>query len=233
MIKAVFFDWSYTLAYGDPGREELYDRVLKELGYEIDSKALMRGIFAADSFVFKENLVSVLMGGSNEEKFRIAACYPRFVFKEAGLEAGDETIISILKTVMRDYREPRYRLYDDTLPTLKALKERGLKIGLVTNASNDQLGALRETGLENYVDLVANAEEAGADKPQPPIFQLALKKAGTDASESIHVGDQYELDILGAKGVGITPVLVDRYDLYPDAEFHPRIRVLEELYNYL
>ncbi|MFA5316300.1 MAG: HAD-IA family hydrolase, partial [Dehalococcoidales bacterium] len=143
------------------------------------------------------------------------------------------TVLNIMKMVMRDYQQPGYRLYDDVLPTLKVLKERGFKLGLVTNASNDQLATLRDTGLETCLDLVANAEEAGADKPQPPIFRLALKKAEVSASEVVHIGDQYELDILGAQGVGITPILIDRYDLYPETKFRPRILTLKELPDYL
>ncbi|MFH0941891.1 MAG: HAD family hydrolase [Chloroflexota bacterium] len=233
MIKAVFFDWSYTLAYGEPGREEIYDRVLKELGFEIAPKVLMRGIFAADSLILKGDFLSRLTGGSDAEKAQIGAYYPRLIFKEANLEASDETVLKVLRAVMRYYWPPCYRLYDDALPTLKVLKVRGLKLGLVTNASKEQLATLRDTGLETCLDLVANAEEAGADKPKPPVFRLALKKAGVSASEAVHVGDQYELDILGARGVGIAPVLIDRYDLYPESEFRPRIRSLTELPDYL
>ncbi|MFA5317807.1 MAG: HAD family hydrolase, partial [Dehalococcoidales bacterium] len=147
MIKAVFFDWSYTLAYSNPDREGMYDRVLRELGFEIAPKDLMRGIFAADSLILKGNLLSRIAKGSNEEKFRIGSNYPRLIFEEAGLEASDETVLNIMKMVMRDYQQPGYRLYDDVLPTLKVLKERGFKLGLVTNASNDQLATLRDTGL--------------------------------------------------------------------------------------
>jgi HAD superfamily hydrolase (TIGR01549 family) len=192
---------------------------------------MMRGMFAADSFVFTGDLVSRLLNGTDGEKAQIAAYYPRMIFKEAKIEVGEETIFKILKAMMRYYRQGAYRLYDDVLPALKGLKERGLKLGLVTNASKDQIASV--AGLGAYIDLIANAEEAGADKPKPPIFELALKKAGIAASESAHVGDQYELDVVGAEGVGIKPILIDRYDLYPETKFRPRILSLKELPKYL
>ncbi|MEK0338355.1 MAG: HAD-IA family hydrolase, partial [Nitrosopumilus sp.] len=75
--------------------------------------------------------------------------------------------------------------------------------------------------------------EVGTDKPEPPIFLAALQRAGVNASEAVHVGDQYKLDVIGARGVGITPVLIDRYDLYPEVSDCPRIHRLTELAEYL
>jgi FMN phosphatase YigB (HAD superfamily) len=233
VIKAVFFDLSYTLAYGEPSREEAYDRAFKGLGFSIPPKALMRGIAAADSFVFKEDLVSILVNGSAADKLKAGACYPRLILKEANLEASDETILKLMKLVVRDYRKSDFRLYDDVLPALKLLKERGLKLGLVTNATKEQMASLDDSGLGDYIDLVANAEEAGADKPKPPIFELALKKAGAVAAEAAMVGDQFELDVLGAKGVGIKAIWIDRYGLYPESDFRPRIQSLGEVAEYL
>jgi len=91
----------------------------------------------------------------------------------------------------------------------------------------------RKLGLEPYLDFVVTSEEAGADKPNPPIFQAALRQARVDASEAIHVGDQYKIDVVGARGVGINPILIDRYDLYPELSDCPRIRNLTELAKYL
>jgi FMN phosphatase YigB (HAD superfamily) len=53
------------------------------------------------------------------------------------------------------------------------------------------------------------------------------------ASEAVHVGDQYELDVAGAIGVGIPSVLIDRYDVYPEISDCNRINRLDELYQYL
>jgi len=73
----------------------------------------------------------------------------------------------------------------------------------------------------------------GADKPEPAIFLAALERAGVNAAEAVHVGDQYKLDVVGARGVGINPILIDRYDLYPEVSDCPRIRSLTELAQYL
>ncbi|GAI20722.1 unnamed protein product, partial [marine sediment metagenome] len=88
-------------------------------------------------------------------------------------------------------------------------------------------------GLEPYLDFVVTSKEAGADKPSPPIFLAALGKAGVNASEAVHVGDQYKFDVIGARGIGISPILIDRYDIYPEVSDCPRIHSLTELAQHL
>ena len=106
-------------------------------------------------------------------------------------------------------------------------------LGLLTNATRETVSVHRSMGLEPYLDFVATSAEVGVDKPEPQVFLTALKYAGVESSEAIHVGDQYELDVIGARGVGITPVLLDRYDVYPEIRDCRRIKQLSELYQYL
>ena len=62
---------------------------------------------------------------------------------------------------------------------------------------------------------------------------IALEKARVKPEEAVHVGDQYKLDVMGARGVGITPILIDRYDVYPKVSDCPRIQSLSQLAEYL
>jgi len=75
----------------------------------------------------------------------------------------------------------------------------------------------RELGIAEYLDFTVTSAEAGADKPQPPIFLKALELAQVTAAEAVHVGDQYQNDVLGARGVGIAPILLDRADYYAES----------------
>ena len=124
-------------------------------------------------------------------------------------------------------------LYDDTLPALNRLKQQGLILGLLTNMQKGMRLNYGELGLEPYLDFVVTSEEAGANKPEPPIFLLALEKAKVSAHEAVYVGDQYGTDVFGAKRTGITPVLLDRYDLAPNVSDCPRIHSLLEIVDYV
>jgi putative hydrolase of the HAD superfamily len=80
---------------------------------------------------------------------------------------------------------------------------------------------------------MVTSREVGANKPEPAIFLAALERAGVSAPEAVYVGDQYQTDVLGARGVGIKPILIDRFDLESEASDCPRIHSLMELPAYL
>ena len=67
------------------------------------------------------------------------------------------------------------------------------------------------------------------EKPHPPIFLEALRRAEVGPQEALYVGDQYETDVKGARSVGIQPVLIDRDGLNTDVHDCPRIEGLSEL----
>jgi putative hydrolase of the HAD superfamily len=124
-------------------------------------------------------------------------------------------------------------LFDDVSATLKGLKEKKLKLGLLTNLQTEVDSMCRNLGIADFLDFTVTSAEVGADKPQPPIFLKALELARVQPGEAIHVGDQYQNDVLGARGVGISPILLDRADYYADITDCPRIRTLTEVNKYL
>jgi putative hydrolase of the HAD superfamily len=77
-------------------------------------------------------------------------------------------------------------------------------------------------------DLVFDSHQEGVEKPDPRYFQIALDRSGAEAAGTIHVGDLYHVDVVGARAAGITPVLFDVADLYPDADCR-RVRSLTQL----
>lgn len=233
MVKAVFFDWFDTLVRYDPPRQQLYQKVLGESGFEVSPKELMIGLMAADKYFLEENARSPITQRSPKEQAEVYMRYQGVVLAQAGVNIDREILPKLLKKIQPLLQGLSFVLFDDVLPTLKSLKERGLILGLLTNASKNILAVQSKLGLDSYLNFVVTSEEAGADKPLPPIFLAALECAGVNAAEAIHVGDHYHVDVLGAKGVGIKPILLDRYDLYPEVSDCPRIHSLTELVNYL
>jgi len=134
---------------------------------------------------------------------------------------------------MQQFKGFNFVLFDDVLSTLATLKQQKLILGLLTNATRDMVSVYHKLGLEPYLDFVVTSEEVGSDKPKPPIFLAALDRAGVNASEAAHIGDQYEIDVVGARGAGIKPILIDRYDIYPEVSDCPRFHSLTELAEYL
>lgn len=233
MIKAIFFDWFNTLARYEPPREELHSQALKEFGVERSPEEILPGVLAADSYFFEENANSPVEKRGPKRRAEVYAHYQQIVLAKAGVETDQELLAKVMKKIGELFEGTTWALFDDVLSTLKILKQQNFILGLLTNLAKDMGPICRKVGLESYLDFVVTSEEAGADKPNPPIFQAALRQAKVDASEAIHVGDQYKIDVVGARGVGINPILIDRYDLYPEFRDCPRICNLTELAGYL
>jgi putative hydrolase of the HAD superfamily len=226
VIKAVFFDWFNTLAHYHPPREELERQALQELGLSVSPQTVSRGLYLADKNFYEENARLPIRQRSREEQARIYSGYQVIVLKEAGIPPAEDIVLKLM-TRMRELNSTmRFVLYDDVLSTLQAVKARKLTIGLLTNLQREIDSMCRELGIAPYIDFTVTSGEVGADKPQPPIFLKALEMAKVRPAEAIHVGDQYQNDCAGARGVGINPVLIDRGDLYPEIKDCPRIRSL-------
>ncbi len=233
MIKAVFFDWFSTLAHYDPPREKLQAQVLRELGFNVSPEVIQRALVLADKELYVKLAETSLREQTPEQRLQVYLHHQQSILANAGIDSD----LELAETTFRRMRElntrPRFTLFDDVLPTIKLLKERQFIIGLLTNIHRGIKDISKELGLEPFLDFIASSSEAGADKPDPAIFRFALERAGTDPTETIHVGDQYLQDVIGARNVGITPILIDRFDVSPEITDCTRIRNLTELTQYL
>jgi putative hydrolase of the HAD superfamily len=117
---------------------------------------------------------------------------------------------------------------DDTEPVLAALRARGFRLAVVSNANGTLHRMFARLGLTDKVDAVFDSCDEGVEKPDPRFFQLALDRVGADAATTVHVGDLFHVDVVGARAAGIEPVLLDVAGLYPEADC-TRVRSLSEL----
>jgi len=109
-----------------------------------------------------------------------------------------------------------YKLFGDARPTLEALAERGVKLGVISNFEPWLQTVLELEGVSHLFAAVAISGVVGVAKPEPGIFLAALDQAGVEAASSLHVGDHPGMDVVGARAVGMTGVLIDRYERVPD-----------------
>lgn len=231
MIKAVFFDLYHTLLGYDPPREELQTKALGELGIAVKSEALRWPLLVADEYIYQEHARAPLGQRSKEEQTAVWAQYERKLLEEAGIEADDQLILGLLGK-MRQF-DMKQVLFDDVLPALTELQERGLILGLISNIDRDITSLLDDLGLTSWLQVVVTSQETGLNKPSPEIFQEAVKRAGVQANEAIYVGDQYEVDVVGANQVGMKGILIDRGDYFAELADCPRLQNLTRISGYL
>jgi HAD superfamily hydrolase (TIGR01549 family) len=233
VIKAVFFDWFDTLACYNPPREELYHQAFREFGFEITLRDVHKGLMAADRHYFaKAGNKGSIGNQSFADRVNEFVFYPQAMAAEAGLTVSPEIEPQIVLKVLHKFSNT-YILFKDSLPIFQVIKNRGLISGIITNADEKIVNLVQDLGLNSYIDIIITSQKIGAEKPSPRIFLAALEKAGVKPSEAIYVGDQYQSDTLGAGGVGMQAILLDRYDIHSEVLDYPRISSLREVTQYL
>jgi putative hydrolase of the HAD superfamily len=102
----------------------------------------------------------------------------------------------------------------DVVPALDKVRRLGLQIAVVSNANGTLCAKLERLGLARCVDCVIDSAEIGVEKPDPRIFERALEGLGARRESTLHVGDIYHVDVVGARAAGLRAILLDPLDLY-------------------
>ena len=233
MIKAIFFDWFNTLAHYSPSREQLESQALKELGFFIDPEVMRQALYLADKGYYEEQARFPIGHRSSAEQLKVHIKYQQTVLQACHIPVDDALVIKLLKRSRELNDTIKFVLYDDVIPALEATKKRKVIVGIISNLQTGINSMMLELGIADFVDFTVTSIEVGSEKPLPPIFLKALSRAGVEPNEAIHVGDQYQNDVVGARNVGINPVLLDRDNVYPEIKDCPRIRKLTEIDEYI
>jgi putative hydrolase of the HAD superfamily len=95
-----------------------------------------------------------------------------------------------------------------TRAALERLRAAGLRLAVVSNSDGRVEVALTAAGLRDCFEVVIDSALFGSEKPDPAIFRAALDALGVAPGEALYVGDLYEVDVLGARAVGIEAILL-------------------------
>jgi len=118
-------------------------------------------------------------------------------------------------------------LYPETIEVLKALKEKGIKVAIVSNTPKGSAeDVIEKFELRKYVDGIFLSWETGKLKTDEDAFELVLDKLGVKKKEALMVGDSMETDVLGAEQAGISALLIDRKGT---RSYEKKIKDLKEL----
>jgi FMN phosphatase YigB (HAD superfamily) len=224
-FHAVFFDVGETLVHVDPSFADLFVTVLAGAGHE-RSEEEVREASAHIYTRFSEAARDGSMWTTSPERSRgfWTSVYERML-GELRIPDGD----GLAAILYREFtRMDNYVLFDDVRPTIGALRKTGLLLGVVSNFEawlEDWFGV--HELVESFPVRVISGIE-GIEKPDERIFQLALDRAGVDATDSVYVGDNPEFDVDPPAALGMFPVLVDRRDRFPDHD-GARVRDLRDL----
>lgn len=109
-------------------------------------------------------------------------------------------------------------VFPDVIPALDVLRAAGIRLGVVSNWGWSAPELLHLLELAGHFEALAISARVGYQKPHPAIFEHALAALGVSAREALHVGDDPEADVAGARRAGVRPVLIDRRGRYDRGE---------------
>ena len=151
------------------------------------------------------------------------------ILKHAGVDRSDATSAAL--SHLHEYHRAS-NLWEyvppGVIPALEAMRARGLQLVVVSNANGTLRAHMDRLRMTPLFDTVLDSADEGVEKPDPRFFRIALQRSGARPESTIHVGDLYHVDVVGARSAGLRGVLLDEASLRPDADC-PRVRTLNEL----
>lgn len=195
-IKAVIFDFDDTLGGRDVPFSKAIEQFLHRYFPEISDEEFARR--KADMILY------------NNYGYGMPVTYPEFIRKY--LTAWGYTQKSVEEVFAQFFRDfaTSYTLYPDTLSTLTALRQRGYKLGVLTNGwSAIQNQKLDLTGIRSLLDIAIVSGDEGIGKPNSEIFRRIAAKLGVPVECCLFVGDHPLNDVTGALGAGMQAVWMD------------------------
>jgi len=220
MIKAVVFDLYGTLLTGDiytyvENKDEGLSRILREAGHDV----YYQEVWAARQLVM---FVDYPRGRADTPQEYYARVLER-------LEIPADT--KLAKKLARKAAElERVRLFEDVVPTVKALKARGIKTAILTTIPSWRFKHILEAN-QVKIDFICTAKEAEAVKPNPKIYQTVLKTLQVKPNEALMVGDDPKTDVIPPKRLGMKAVMLCRGEKKKVEEADHTIASLTELLN--
>jgi len=198
VLTAVLFDWGDTLM------RWAWEPELLEAGHVAGLRALGRVPAPGMTARFRDAYLPLLWVPGTLEEVEYPALVRRLLAEE-GIEVDDAGLERFLEAEHAAW-QPARMLASTTHALLETLRERGLKVGLVSNAL-DPPGLLHrdleQMGVAERLDVAVFSSETGWRKPHPSIFERALDALGVDAQTVLFVGDTLATDVAGAAALGM------------------------------
>ena len=155
--------------------------------------------------------------------------YFNLILEEAGIPQSAATDRALSELHAYHQQSNLWELVpDDVVPALDALRARSLRLAVVSNANGRLKVLFDRLGLTARFDCLLDSCDEGVEKPDPRLFEIALERCGARRETTIHVGDLYQVDVVGARAAGLRGVLLDQAGLYEDADC-PRVQSMADL----
>ncbi len=209
-IRLVIFDLGSTLIYEKdvwdgyfPRADDALWEALHGAGVHIDRREVY-GEYESLFSVYYERR------GDTVEEPTIMRVLEELL-QNKGIGPPGETLRAAIASMYAVTQE-NWSAEQDAIPTLERLRNRGLRIALISNAADDDntQALIDMGGFRSYLEVIVSSAAFGKRKPDASIFRSVLDQLDIPAAQTVMIGDDYEADILGANAVGIQSIWVTR-----------------------
>lgn len=212
MIRAILFDAAGTLLHVHPSVGEVYAAEAERFGARVPVDDI--------NSAFRSAWRELRPYADGKTPFHTSEEIERAwwrelverVFEEAcGLVTFGDRFDPFFESLYRRFEQPEvWRLFDDVLPTLDALRDHGIPIAIVSNWDSRLPRLLHAMGIADRFRFILTSAEAGVSKPSGEIFLQALARLGLPPHEVLHIGDSLEADVIAAQNAGLQSLHIDR-----------------------
>ncbi len=210
-IKHVFFDLDHTLWDFDKNSALTFEKIFQIHNINLNINDFLK--------VYEPLNLNYWKLYREERIDKASLRYGRLkdTFDALSISVDDQLIFQLSEDYIT-YLTTFNHLFDGTLELLQYLQPK-YQLHIITNGFEEaQQKKIDESNISKYFKTVTNSEQAGVKKPNPIIFDYALKTAVAKPNESIMIGDNYEADILGALQVGFDVIFFNYHNHYFDAQ---------------
>jgi len=195
--KAVLFDAGNTLLFLDYPR--LAPAVAQATGVPLTAESL--------ALQARPAALSLERGDTTDRER--ASRYLETLFRLAGVPESQMPVVRETLLALHLEKHLWGGVLDGTIEALDRLRSAGYRLGVVSNSDGRAEEGLEAAGLRGYFEVVIDSQLVGFEKPDPRIFEAALRRMALAPEEAIYVGDIYEVDVVGARRARMDVVLLD------------------------
>ena len=209
-FKAVLFDAGGTLIYQPRNPAEILRDQCARLGVSIDLKQA-GGAYRESERFFAAHYLSY-----SGEQNHFWDLYHGEALRYLGISdpTGEKA-----KSISHGFAESgAWEAFPEAAGVCQQLRSAGFRLGVISNGPINVSDMLSQAGLLPFFEIVVTSQGAGIEKPAPRIFHEALNAMALPPEEVLFVGDLYDVDVVGARAVGMEAVLIDREGLSEQRE---------------
>ena len=210
-IRTIFFDAGFTLLRTSPSLVEVCQDVCRREGVHLDLESISQRLPEAEAYFIEAIKANRRTWASEEAIVHFWSGYYKALLRPCIAEDNEALLELCVQEIIKDFdQHTRWELYPDVLPTLEGLQGKNFTLGIISDWGVSLASIISGLDLPRYFDCLIISAVTRHAKPDPGLYELALQRAEAIPDYAIHIGDSYIQDVLGARAVGITPILIDR-----------------------